>query len=474
MIAFRSDARAPAGRDASPAAGRLSRRLVVTIAFGAVLQALNASTMAVAMVSIREDFHADAAASWLISGLYLATAVGSPTAGRLADLYGPRRVLFASLLLTAVSSAVAPMAPDIGWLIALRLLLGIGTCAAFPAGVAVLRAESDRLGVALPAGALSALAIGGQVMIAVGPVAGGVLVQLWGWQAIFLVNLPLAAAVAVMALLWLPADRPRVQGRRSSALARLDLPGAALFAGVIAVLMLFLLSLRGVAQWWLLPVFAVLVVVFAVFELRAAAPFVDVRVLAGNRALTATYVRTGLTYVAFYSVFYGLPMWLESARGLAPAQSGLVVLPMAVFAMISVALASRVLRRGAHWPVLVAGSAVLLVGGLALMWLHATSAVPVLLLVAGVLGIPNGFNNIGNQTALYQQADAAHAGIASGLYRTSQYVGANIAAAVLELCFAGSASDPGLHRAGVVVAVISAVLLVGALAGMLRGNGVRA
>ena len=108
------------------------------------------------------------------------------------------------------------------------------------------------------------------------------------------------------------------------------------------------------------------------------------------------------------------------------------------------------------------------------MWLHATSAVPVLLLVAGVLGIPNGFNNIGNQTALYQQADAAHAGIASGLYRTSQYVGANIAAAVLELCFAGPASDPGLHRAGVVVAVISAVLLVGALAGMLRGNGVRA
>ena len=84
-------------------------------------------------------------------------------------------------------------------------------------------------------------------------------------------------------------------------------------------------------------------------------------------------------------------------------------------------------------------------------------------LVAAVLGIPNGFNNIGNQAAMYRQADASDAGMASGLYRTSQYVGANVAAAVIELGFGGAPADPGLHRLGTVVAVISVLLLVGAL-----------
>ena len=464
MTADLARAHAPAEQSAT-----LSRGLVLTIAFGAVLQALNASTMAVAMVDIREHFHAGSDASWLISGLYLATAVGSPTAGRLADLFGPRRVFLTSLGLTVVASVAAPLSPTLGWLIAFRVLLGIGTCAAFPAGISLLRQEADRLGMPLPAGALSVMAIGGQVMIAGGPVIGGVLVQYWGWPAIFLVNLPLGVVGLVLALVWLPRGGVRVPGGRS-ALGRLDLAGAGLFAAVIATLMLFLLSLSGRPWWWLLPVLAVLGAVFVVFELRAAEPFVDVRMLGRNRALTGTYLRTALTYVAFYVMFFGFPMWLESGRGLAPGHVGFVVLPIALTAMVAVAGAGRLLRRTGHWPVLLAGSVLLGLGGVLLTQVNSASAVVVLVAVAAVLGLPNGLNNIGNQTALYRQADAADAGIASGLYRTSQYVGANIAAAVIELCFAGAVGDPGMHRLGAVVAVISAVLVVGAVAGLVGGR----
>jgi MFS family permease len=447
---------------------------VFTIAFGSVLQALNASTMAVAMVDIRDAFHAGAAASWLISGLYLATAVGSPSAGRLADLIGPRRIFFTSLVVVVLASAAAPFSPSLAWLIAWRALLGVGTCAAFPAGVAMLRAEADRLGLGLPAGALGALAVAGQVMVAAGPVAGGLLVQNWGWPAIFFMNLPLVALAAGLALVWMPQDppRPSTEGRRAL-WQQLDLVGAGLFTVVIATLMLFLLSLTGAPQWWLLGCFAAAVAVFIAFERRHPTPFVDVRVLASNRSLTGTYLRTGLTYVAFYSVFYGLPMWLESSRGLSPDQVGLVVLPIAVCAMVSVTLSTRVVRRSGHWSTLLGGSAVLLAGGLALTIVDSSAPVVALLCVAAVLGIPNGLNNIGNQSALYQQADAAHAGIASGLYRTSQYVGASIAAAVIELCYAGPVSDPGLHRVGAVVAVISAVLMAGALIGLLTGRRAR-
>lgn len=449
---------------------RLPRGFVLTIAFGSVLQALNASTMTVAMIDIREAFDAGAGASWLISGLYLATAVGSPTAGRLADRVGARRVFLSSLVLTVLSSLCAPLAPDLGWLIALRILLGLGTCAAFPSGVAMLRAEADRRGMALPAGALSLLAIAGQVMVAFGPVLGGVLVTWQGWQSIFLVNVPLGVAVAVLAWRYLPADGPRERTSTRAVLRALDLPGAALFTGCAAVLMLFLLSLAGTPNRWLAAALVVLVVVFVVFEWRVADPFADVRMLARNRALSATYLRTALTYVAFYTVFFGYPMWLQNARGLSPDGAGLVVLPIAVLAMASVAVAGRVMRGRGHRPVLVTGSVALLAGGVGLTWLHSASSLVWLLVVAAVLGLPNGLNNIGNQAAMYRQADAADAGMASGLYRTSQYVGANIAAAVIELGFAGPAADGGLHRLGTVVAVISVALLAGALLEQVLGR----
>ena len=447
----------------------LPATLVGTIAAGTVLQALNASTMAVALVDIREHFHGGAATTWLISVLYLATAVGSPTAGRLADLFGARRVFLTALALTAVSSVASCLAPTLGWLIAFRALLGIGTCAAYPAGLALLRADADRRGITLPATALSVLAIGGQVMIAIGPVVGGFLVHLWGWRAIFAMNVPLAAGIGALALAVLPDDRRRPTTTVSKPLWReLDVVGAGVFAAFISVLMLFLLSLAHRPNWWLVAALLALAALLVGWELRAPTPFIDVRVLVRNRALTATYLRTALTYVAFYQVFYGLPAWAQTARGLSPSAAGLVMLPMAVLAAITVFGAGRLLRRTGYWPVLAAGSAVLLAGATGLLHMHSASSLLVVLAVAALLGVPNGLNNIGNQSALYQQAAAADTGIASGLYRTSQYVGANIAAAMIELCFAGPASDPGLHRMAAAVAVISVVLLAGALLGSLR------
>jgi hypothetical protein len=113
---------------------------------------------------------------------------------------------------------------------------------------------------------------------------------------------------------------------------------------------------------------------------------------------------------------------------------------------------------------LIIGSAALLIGGLLLAGpLHSGSALWPLVGVSALLGLPNGFNNVGNQTEMYRAADRRSVGAASGLYRTSQYIGANIAAAVLELAFAGPPSDPGLHRMGLVVAGASAVLLAAAV-----------
>ena len=446
-------------RETSTRTARLPAKLVVPIALGTLLQALNSSMIAVALVQIRDQFHAGASAAWLISALYLATAVGAPTMGRLADQIGPRRVFLGGLVVIAVAAAAAPFAPDIGTLIALRVLLGIGTSAPYPAGLAMIRAEADRLGLPSASGGLGVLAVAGQVAVALGPPLGGVLVEAAGWQAIFLVNLPFVAIAAVFAVRYLPGGG----GKRGKVLRELDLPGLALFAGTITGLLLVLLSLTGQPEWYPLPVCAVLAGLLVWRELHAPRPFLDVRLLASNRALTSTYARTATTYTAFYLIFYGVPAWLETGRGLDAGTAGLVMLPLAGLGAITALLAGRLERRSGSRPLLVIGSVVLAIAGLALTRTSSTAPIGVLVALSALLGLPNGFNSMGNQTSLYKAAPADQMGSASGLYRTSQYVGANLAAAVMELVFAGPATDAGLHRLAWVVLCLGAVLAVTAL-----------
>lgn len=448
---------------AGTTATRLPTRLVVPIALGTLLQALNSSMIAVALVQIRQAFHAGASASWLISGLYLATAVGAPTMGRIADVIGPRKVFFGGLGVIAVAAIAGPFAPNIGTLIACRVLLGIGTSAPYPAGLAMIRTAADRLGLANVSGGLGVLTVAGQVAVAFGPTLGGLLVQVAGWPAIFLVNLPFVLVAGYFALRYLPGDDQRAAVSPGTVLRRLDVPGLLLFSSAMTALMLVLLSLTGRPQWYLVPVFAVLAVCFVVRERRVHEPFVDVRLLVANRSLSFTYARTTLTYLAFYCVFYGVPAWLEQGRGLDPGSAGLVMLPLAGVGVITTTVAARIVRGNGPRLPLVIGSVVMAAAALVLTRVDSTAPVLGLVALSAVLGLPNGFNSMGNQASLYDAAPAGQMGTASGLYRSSQYVGANLAAAVLELTFAGPATDSGLHRTAFTILAIALVLAVTAV-----------
>ncbi|MDA3627727.1 MFS transporter [Saccharopolyspora sp. WRP15-2] len=443
-------------------ARELPGKFVTPIAFGTILQPLNSSMIAVALVSIRDVFDAGTSVTWLVSALYLATAVAAPAMGRIADVLGPRRTSLAGLLLVGITSAIAPFAPNIATLVVCRILIGIGTAAQYPCGVAMIRRAADQLR-ARPNNALAAIAVCSQVTAALGPTLGGLLVGVFGWSGVFWVNVPLTL-IGALVIIWRgPADPPARRGRgRLTALRQIDPIGIVLFAAAITALMFWLLSLADVPQWWWLAVAVPATALAAWWCLRVRDPFLDVRLL-GKRALSFTYVRTIVTYTAFYCVFYGLPQWLEETRDLGPVGAGLVVLPISAVGVVSTLLANRLQRRRSPRAALIAGTAALCVGGLLLSVPRADSPILLLLLIAAVLGVPNGFNNIGNQQAMYAVTPAERMGAASGLYRTSQYVGANLAAALLALVIGDHADDIGLHHMGLSIAALAAILLATSL-----------
>jgi len=433
------------------------RRLIAPMILGSLLNPVNSSMIAVALVPIGLAFGAPPGeTAWLISGLYLATSVGQPVVGRLVDMYGPRRLYLAGAALVGVAGTLGALAPSLSSLITARVLLGFGTCAGYPAAMFLIRAEAKRTGQDSPAGILTVLAVATQTTAVVGPTLGGLLIGYGGWRTIFGVNIPLALACLVLGARRLPST----PGAGRPAGARLDFGGIALFAGMLTTLLLFLMDPQP-GRWWLVLPAVAAGAGLGVLELRLADPFLDLRVFGGNVPLLLTYARSTLTAVVSYSFLYGFTQWLEAGRGLSAAHAGLILLPMFLTA---IAVSSSTGRRPEIRGKLLVGSAVQVVACGTLLVLHPGSAIWLLAGLTLLLGVPQGLNNLANQNAVYHQADPARIGAAAGLLRTFLYLGAIVSSVADGAVFKHGADTPGLHRLGVFLLVVSALLLAVTLA----------
>jgi MFS family permease len=428
---------------ATRASDSFDRKLLAPMMLGAVLNPINSSVIAVSLVPIGVAFGAPPAqTAWLISALYVATAIGQPVVGRLIDLYGPRRLFLVGMTLTFLAGVVGTLAPSLGMLILARVLLGFGTCAGYPAAMSLIRSEATRTGHDSPAGVLTALAISTQTIAVIGPSLGGLLIGLGGWRATLALNIPLAAAGVVLCLWRLPKTPAPQRGDQERTVAGLDLTGMALFAAMLVSLLLFLMNPK--VDYWYLPVLTVSAGLgFAVRELRSATPFIDLRVLRGNLPLIATYARALLAYVVSYAFLYGYTQWTEEGRGLSAAQAGLVLLPLFGTAII-VSLATG--RRKEVRAKLLVGATGQIATCVLLMLLGSGSAIWMLVMTAVVLGVPQGLNNLALQNSVYYQAEAERIGSSSGLLRTFSYLGAIVAAAANGAFLSHRADTAGLHH----------------------------
>lgn len=434
-------------------------RFTTPLFVGSALNPINSSLIATALVPIAAGVHVSVGqTAALVSALYLASAIAQPTAGKAAEVFGPRRVFLAGILLVLTGGLVGGFAPGLLILLLSRVLIGLGTSCAYPTAMVLVRRRARAVGLdAPPGGVLGGLQIAGVATASVGLPLGGVLVQFFGWRSVFFVNVPVALLALAATLLWVPADLPSADRRGAKEIAaRLDVIGIAGFAAAMISLLLFLTGLPGV-NWAMLAVTVVLWIAEVVWELRARTPFFDVRLLAGQLALTRTYLRNGLISLSAYVVFYGITQWLEAARGLSELDTGLLLLPMmAVSGVVIVPISRRNLIRGPlRWAALAsvaaAISALFLPTG---AWLPLTFAITVL------LGFGMGAAAASNQLALYDQADPETLGTASGLMRSFIYLGSIASSAITGIVYRAHVTDSGVVTIAWIMTGVSVVLLL--------------
>ena len=318
------------------------RWVLTATVLGSSMAFLDATVVGIAQPTIGREFHADIAGlQWVSIGYTLTLSGLLLLAGGMGDRFGRRRIFTIGVLWFAVASLFCAVAPNIGLLITARALQGVGGALLTPGSLAIIEASfvpGDR---ARAIGAWSGL---GGIAGAIGPFLGGYLISTVSWRLIFLINLPVAAAVV-----WI-TSRHVPETRNPEARGRIDIPGAVLTIAGLTGLSYGMVEGSDLG-WTSAPVLgallgsAVLFVAFVIVELRTAEPLLPLSIFRSQQ-FSATNVVTLLVYALMGGMFFLLPIELLQVAGYSPITAGASLLPVTglllVLSQYSGALASRI------------------------------------------------------------------------------------------------------------------------------------
>ncbi len=440
----------------------MSRRrlyLLITIALGLILNPLNSSLISVAIVRIQHVFQLNfATASWIISSFYLSSAIAQPVMGKIADLFGHKRIFLFGLGIVTLSSILAPFSPSFGWLMLFRIIQSIGSSAIFPCGMAIVRNHIKDS----QAKALAILSIFSNGTAALGPTLGGVLISWLDWHSIFLINIPIIFASFVMGIRLLPADDISAEQKssinRSNLLRSLDLLGIVLFAISIIGILLLLLSLQTSPDIVSGAVGLLALFLFIWRELKAQTPFIPFRTFAENRSLLWVNLQCLCVNVVFYSIFFGMPTYLQGVLHLSEGITGLVMLCMGGTLLVA-PWAGRWIGRSGIRPVLLFAGSLMVAPLLFMAVFRQALLIPSICLMLITLGVSYGLNYIGIQTALFKHTPKQIIGTASGLFMTSRYLGTVLSSLLLGLILGHNLTTEHFQILTMILAVFSIVVL---------------
>ncbi len=420
--------------------------VVATVCIGAFMAALDASIVNVALPDLSTYFHSSASlVSWVLIAYLLTLATLLTLFGRLADILGRRPLYTFGFLVFIAGSAACGAAVDLPMLIVSRIFQA--------AGAAMLQANSVAIITAAVPPSMRGRAIGFQgsaqaIGLSLGPAIGGALIGLFGWRAIFYVNVPVGLIGTLMAAMILPKDR--LQGHQ----ATFDWWGTVLMTPVLVLVMMALTE--GNSWGWTSPLIigmfvgsAILLAGFIWRELSFRAPLVDMRLF--KIAIFSLGNFTGLlSYLAMFGVLFLMPFYFERVLSYNSAITGLILtsvpLGMTVAAPKAGALADR------YGPRLLTTGGMALTGMASLMlaWtigLHANVVLMVIELV--LVGAGLGIFTPPNNSSVMGSLPSSRLGVGGGILNMARSLGMAMGTAISGTILAVFlVANGGLEKAG--------------------------
>jgi EmrB/QacA subfamily drug resistance transporter len=319
---------------------------LAAVTFGLFMIMLDNTVVNVALPSIEKDLTMSISQlEWIVAGYALVFAALLITGGKLADMYGRRRIFVIGLAVFALSSLACGLAPNAGFLIGARMVQGVGAALMNPATLSIItatfapRQRGQAIGIWAGVSALG---------LAIGPLVGGVIVDSIGWNWIFFLNVPVGVLGIVVSQLVIKESRDTSQ-EQSIDLPGLVTSGLALFAVSYALI-------EGNRHGWssaeilgLFAAAAVLLAAFVLLETRQRVPMFDLSLFKIGSFVGANVVAL-LVSLAMFGVFFFVSLYVQHVLGYSPTKAGAVFLPMTLLVILIAPIAGKQSDRiGGRW-----------------------------------------------------------------------------------------------------------------------------
>ncbi len=406
----------------------VGKHIVLLIAvLAGFITPFDGSAVNIALPAMGAEFHMDAISlSWIATAYLLAAAVFLVPFGKIADIYGRKRIFLYGIAIFSLASFIMTMVPTTNLLIAVRILQGFGGAMIFGTSVAILTSvfppgeRGKALGIYITAVYLG---------LTVGPFLGGVLTQYLGWRSIFFVNIPIGIIACILILWKLEGDWAECMGER------FDLAGSVIYAAALVTVMYGFSIVPDIMGILLIATGCGIGIVFALYEMRVPMPVLDMRLLTKNRVFAFSNLAALINYSATYAVTFLMSLDLQFTKGFSPEHAGLILIVQPAAMAVVSPIAGRLSDRIDPQIVASTGMAFTALGLFLLVFLAESTPLWYMLACLVVLGVGLGLFSSPNTNAIMSAVEKRYYGVASGMNGTVRLVGQMLSMGVAMMLF---------------------------------------
>ena len=401
------------------------------------------SAVNIALPTLAREFSMNAIQmGWVSTAYLLASAVFLVPFGRIADIYGRKRVFATGLSIFTLASFLMILAPSALAVILLRVLQGFGSAMIFGTAVAILTSvtPSEQRGKALGIYTTSVY-----LGLSMGPFLGGILTSIFGWRSIFAVNVPIGLFTVALILLFLKGEWADCRGER------FDLGGSIQY-GLTLICVMYGFSLLPEREGFILVIAgAVMLVVFIARELRISEPLWNIRLFVKNRVFLFSNLAALINYGATFAVTFFLSLYLQYIKAFSPEYAGMILVVQPVIMALVSPAAGRLSDRIEPGKIASVGMAMTALGLVLLTLIGSDTPLLMVVGILGILGIGLGLFSSPNTNAIMGSVERTSYGVASGTLGTmrlgGQMLSMGIAMMVLAIFVGNVQITPALYPA---------------------------
>lgn len=386
------------------------------------------TSLIVALPTIANDLAVNAILlSWISTAYVLTSAMFAVPLGKIADIYGMKKIFTYGIVILAISSFLAALSPSSEFLIGMRAVQGFASAMIFVSALAIITSvfppqeRGKAIGINITAGYAG---------LVLGPVLGGLLTQYMGWRSVFYFVVPLSLLVIVLVFWKMKGEWGECKGEK------LDKWGSSLYILTLALILIGFSSITHIFGILMVILGIIGLISFILLEMRIENPVLEVKLFFENRKFAFSNLATFISYISTFATSFLLSLYLQYIKGLTPEVTGLILVVQTVFMMALSPVAGRLSDKFDPGKLASLGMTIIACGLLIFAFINQDTSLYMIILGLAIVGIGIGIFSAPNMNTIMGSVERRYYGVSAAIVSTMRLLGQTFGNGMILIIFA--------------------------------------